>query len=281
MPNFLKDILLPMTKISVYVDSMNIVRNGGYGMRYEVLRRFATRNGGHMVRLNAYVALDEERAGSDPNYNATLNFISTLRDLGFKVIEKPIRWFTDESGRTYGKANADMDMALDIISQSDRLDVVLLLTGDGDFCNVVTMVQNKGCRVELVAFANVSSRLRREVDLFVSGYLIPGLLPTPGPVVPTWGELGSRVRGVCTKYLHDKSFGFMRYMGSLGKLWITDTRQEDSPYNSVFFMEKDLPAGVHADDLPSREHIFEFTLIDEKGKGFQAADISLVYQYHS
>ncbi len=35
-----------MTKIGVYVDSMNIVRNGGYGMRYEVLRRFATRNGG-------------------------------------------------------------------------------------------------------------------------------------------------------------------------------------------------------------------------------------------
>jgi uncharacterized LabA/DUF88 family protein len=271
-----------MTKIGVYVDSMNIVRNGGYGMRYEVLRRFATRNGGQMVRLNAYVALDEERAGSDPNYNATLNFISTLRDLGFKVIEKPIRWFTDESGRTYGKANADMDMALDIISQSDRLDVVLLLTGDGDFCNVVTMVQNKGCRVELVAFDNVSSRLRREVDLFVSGYLIPGLLPTSGPGgVPAWGELGSRVRGVCTKYLHDKSFGFMRYISCLGKLWITDTRQEDSPYKSVFFMEKDLPAKIHADDLPSREHIFEFTLIDEKGKGFQAADISLSYQYHS
>jgi hypothetical protein len=67
----------------------------------------------------------------------------------------------------------------------------------------------------------------------------------------------------------------------LGKLWITDTRAEDSPYKSVFFMEKDLPSGVHADDLPSREHIFEFTLIDEKGKGFQAADISLVYHYHS
>jgi hypothetical protein len=46
-------------------------------------------------------------------------------------------------------------------------------------------------------------------------------------------------------------------------------------------MEKDLPVGVHADDLPSRDHIFEFTLVDEKGKGFQAADISLSYQYHS
>ena len=271
-----------MTKIGVYVDSMNIVRNGGYGMRYEVLRRFATRNGGEIIRLNAYVALDEERARSDLNYNATLNFISTLRDLGFKVIEKPIRWFTDEdTGKTYGKANADMDMALDIISQSDRLDLILLLTGDGDFCNVVTMVQNKGCRVELVAFNNVSSELRREVDLFVSGYLIPGLLPvnTP-PGSPSWGEPGSRVRGVCTKYLADKSYGFMRFIYTLGKLWITDTRQEGSPYKSVFFMEKDLPPGVHPDELPSRNHIFEFT-ISEGEKGYQASDISLIYQYHS
>ncbi len=272
-----------MTKIGVYVDSMNIVRNGGYGMRYEVLRRFATRNGGEVVRLNAYVALDEDRAGRDPNYDATLNFISTLRDLGFKVIEKPIRWFTDDSGQKYGKANADMDMALDIISQCRRLDVVLLLTGDGDFRNVVSMVQNQGCRVELVAFNNVSLDLRREVDLFVPGYLIPGLLPTQAsPGAPAWGEIGSRVRGVCTKYQHDRGYGFLRFIHTFGKLWITDTRQEDSPYKSVFFMEKDLPQGVYPEDLPSRDHIFEFTLMDgEKGKGFQTSDISLIYQYHS
>ena len=29
-------------RIGVYVDSMNIMRNGGYGMRYEVIRRFAS-----------------------------------------------------------------------------------------------------------------------------------------------------------------------------------------------------------------------------------------------
>jgi len=141
------------------VDSMNIMRNGGYGMRYEVIRRFVQANGDEVIRLNAYVAIDEERAVSDPAYKNTLNFILTLRDLGFKVVEKPIRWYTDESGRTYGKANLDMEMALDIISQSDRLDLIYLFTGDGDFSSVVTMVQNKGCRVELVAFANVSHRL--------------------------------------------------------------------------------------------------------------------------
>ena len=143
-------------RVGVYVDSMNIMRNGGYGMRYEVIRRFVGRDGDEVMRLNAYVAIDEERAVADPNYKTTLNFILTLRDLGFKAIEKPIRWYTDDSGRTYGKANLDMEMGLDIVSQSDRLDMIYLFTGDGDFCSVVTMAQNKGCRVELVAFANVS-----------------------------------------------------------------------------------------------------------------------------
>jgi uncharacterized LabA/DUF88 family protein len=270
-------------KVGIYVDSMNIMRSGGYGMRYEVIRRFAARDGDEIIRLNAYVAIDEERAASDPNYKNTLNFILTLRDLGFKVVEKPIRWYTDESGRTYGKANLDMEMALDIISQSDRLDLVYLFTGDGDFCNVVTIVQNKGCRVELVAFANVSGRLRREVDLFVPGYLVPGLLPTTPPYAgtPPWGELGSRVRGVCTAYFQDRAFGFFRFMRSFGKVWVTDTRLEESPYTSVFFLEKDLPPGVHPENLPTRDYIFEFTLTEskEKEKGFMAADIDLTYRY--
>ena len=65
---------------------MNIMRCGGYGMRYEVIRRFASHNSDEVMRLNAYVAIDEERAVSDPAYTNTLNFILTLRYLGFKAI---------------------------------------------------------------------------------------------------------------------------------------------------------------------------------------------------
>jgi uncharacterized LabA/DUF88 family protein len=279
---FLKDVISSMSyrRVGVYVDSMNIMRSGGYGMRYEVIRRFAGFNTDEVTRLNAYVAIDEERAMSDPAYKNTLNFILTLRDLGFKVIEKPIRWYTDDSGRSYGKANLDMEMALDIISQSERLDLIYLFTGDGDFVNVVTMVQNKGCRVELVAFANVSSRLRREVDLFIPGYLIPGLLPTASRYAgaPAWGEIGSRVRGVCTAYFLDRAYGFLRFIQSFGKLWITDTRQDESPYSSVFFLEKDMPPGVHPENLPSRDYIMEFTLAEGE-KGLVANDMELVYRY--
>ena len=55
-------------RVGVYVDSMNIMRSGGYGMRYEVIRRLAGFNTDEVTRLNAYVAIDEERAVSDPAY---------------------------------------------------------------------------------------------------------------------------------------------------------------------------------------------------------------------
>src|SRR5713226_4373181 len=186
------------TNVGVYIDVANLTRNGGYGMRYEVLREFACRGNAEPVRLNAYVTIDADRA--------------------------------------------DLDLAVDALLQSENIDRVLLATGDGDFVQVVRALQNKGCRVEVVAFENVSADLRREADLFMAGYLIPNLLPTAtarsGPV---WGELGSRVRGIC--YNHTgKGYGFLRYMKLISpELWKIDPRQPDSPYDSVFFHNSQLP----------------------------------------
>jgi len=56
--------------------------------------------------------------------------------VGYKVIEKRVKWFVDEAGNRYGKANADLDMAVDVLLQSENLDRVLLITGDGDFVQV-------------------------------------------------------------------------------------------------------------------------------------------------
>src|SRR5690554_3901868 len=86
-------------KVGVYVDVANLVRNGGYGMRYEVLREFACRDGAELVRLNAYVSFDVDRASKDAPYKYKMtNFYTILRDFGYKVIEKPVKWYVDESG---------------------------------------------------------------------------------------------------------------------------------------------------------------------------------------
>ena len=96
--------------------------------------------------------------------------------------------------------------------QSENLDRILLATGDGDFIQVVKALQNKGCRVEVMALDNVSTDLRNEVDMFMSGYLIPNLIPPRHAGLPAWGELGSRVRGTCYWYNREQGYGFMRFL---------------------------------------------------------------------
>ena len=267
----------PGVRVGVYVDVVNLTRNGGYGMQYDVLREFATRDDGLPIRLNAYVAYDTERAAEDAEYESRAkDFQLRLRDFGYKVIEKKTKWYRDEWGGRYAKANAELEMAVDALLQSDNLDRVVLATGDGEFRKVVRALQNRGCRVEVVGFKNVSPLLKQEADLFVSGYLIPNLLPVRQENDVKWGEIGSRVRGVCYVFYHQKRFGFLRFLKEISSsLWITDARKEDSPYNTVFVHGSHFPPSVELSLLPSRDYIFEFDII-ESDRGLQATNIELV-----
>lgn len=270
-------------KVGVYVDVANIYNNGGQRMQYDILREFACRDGAEPVRLNAYVTYDTHRAERDEDYRkGSANFHSALRDLGYKVIVKEIRWYEDETGNRIGKANADLDLAVDALLQSENLDRVLIASGDGDFVQVVRALQNRGCRVEIVALDNVSSRLKQEADMFMSGYLVPSLIPVKYRNIQyeqstvSWSEIGSRVRGWC--YWHsEQGYGFMRFLKQISpELWITDTRHPDSPYMTAFFHDSSLPSMVSPASLPSRNHFFEFELAkSDRGAGVQAIDIDL------
>ncbi len=271
-----------VTKVGVYVDAANIVMNGGYGMRFDVLRRFACRDGSQAVRLNVYLAFDEDRARLDQAYrNSNREFHLVLRDLGYKVIQKPVKRYVDDKGNQVVKSNADLDLAVDALLQSDNLDRVLLVSGDGDFVQVVRALQNKGCRVEAMAFRNVSGELRREADLFLSGYLVPNLLPFEDRPKNQWGESGHRVRGVCYHYEPQRGFGFVRFLTKLTPfLWVTDTRLPESPYETAFlhYSEIRFEDRQIQDELPSRDLILEFELVKED-RGFVAKNVEVTYSY--
>jgi hypothetical protein len=79
------------------------------------------------------------------------------------------------------------------------------LTGDGDFIRLVLALQNMGCRVEVIGFHHVSNDLKEAADSFLSGFLVPGLLP----IVSQGNE--NRQRGISINYNPDRGFGFMRY----------------------------------------------------------------------
>ncbi len=267
-------------KVGIYVDVSNINMNGGFGMRYDVLRQFACRQGGVATRLNAYCSYDQTRADNDVSYrNGYKSFMNALRDIGYKVNIKQVKHYTDrETGATISKANADMDLAVDVLLQSDNLDYVLLVTGDGDFINVVRAVQNKGCRVECLGFKNVSMDLKKEADSYINGYLVPDLL---GAVKHKgydnqieWGSIGSIARGCCFNY--PGGYGFLMVLcDRAGNIWNRDVRDPESPYISIFFHENELPPDFNTSILPDRDTIFEFE-IQSNEKGLIAVDIEVV-----
>jgi uncharacterized LabA/DUF88 family protein len=268
-------------RVGVFVDAENVRYNGGYQMRYDVLRRFAAREGGNLQRLNTYLAFDLERAKEDQEYGKKSRaYQQMVRDFGWKITVKHVRRYTDENGNVTTKANADLDMAVDAMLQAGKLDQVLLVTGDGDFLQVVSALQNRGCRVELIGFRNVSRQLQQEVDTFYSGYTIPDLLPIVYEPRNDWGKPGSCVRGVCTKWFPDKGYGFLRFMNSISpNLWITDPRDDGSPYTSVFCHMNEVADDITEDMLMNRDTILEFYLneSEQKDNGLVANNVRLAF----
>lgn len=270
-------------KVGVFVDHSNIIWNGGQRMRYDVLRQYAEMKG-HVIRLATYLSHDPERAKTDRDYaDRTQNFQDALRDMGWQVVTKQIKWYQDPEvpGKRIAKANSDLDQAVDMITQSKNLDLILLVTGDGDFVRLVQHLRNSGLRIEVIAFQNVSLDLRREADSFTCGYLIPELIPTnrrpssEDPEAPVWGEPGSTVRGWC--YWHNTNYGFLNFLTRIDEsAWMTDPRTPGSPYKSCFFHDSNLPAEVNPELLPSRRYILEYTLQAQEGDRLSATDIRLV-----
>ena len=258
-------------KTGVFIDVANIILNGGYGMRYDVLRKFAARDAAHLLRLNAYVSYDRSRAEMDTDYRAgQKRFHAALRDLGYKVIIKEVRWYRDHDGNQVSKSNVDMDLAVDALAQSENLDKVLLVTGDGDFARVVHALQNKGCRVEVVAFSNASGTLRHEADSYISGYLIPDLLPIKWQENDIkWGEIGSCVRGICLNHDTIKNYGFLRYLKTVeGDLWRLDYQDEHTPYNTIFFHDSEVTdSPVNLSKMTHRIYIMEFEIAEGQERG--------------
>lgn len=254
-----------MLKTGIYVDAENIRMSGGYGMRYDVLVDLANGGDSVMLRANSYLAEDRERTKRDPDYRQKLySYHDILRQCGFKVIKKYVKRFRDEEGNVTTKANADMDLAIDALLQARNLDRIILLTGDGDFIRLVIALQNMGCRVEVIGFRNVSNELKEVADSYLSGFLIPGLLPIQADDQKDWQ------RGTVVNYNPERGFGFFRYLRMRSGILKNET---------VFFhCSKSLLDSDHYFSDSSR--LFEFRIADNSSHDNrpEAFDIRLVQE---
>ena len=93
-------------------------------------------------------------------------FLDALENSGFEVKTKDLQIFPGGAK----KGDWDVGIAVDAIKMSKSLDVVILVSGDGDYIPAVEYIQNTtGCRVEVIAFAESSSnKLMEKADDFTN-----------------------------------------------------------------------------------------------------------------
>jgi uncharacterized LabA/DUF88 family protein len=149
-------------RVGIFVDVPNLIyaaERRNINIDFGRVLEYFTR-GRELVRASAYAPISD-----DPQVKLEAQrFVQHFIGHPYRIITKPLKRFADGSM----KANFDIELAIDILTMSDRLDIVVLMSGDGDFRRVVELVASRGVRVEVVAFGETaSSELKTVADRYV------------------------------------------------------------------------------------------------------------------
>lgn len=123
-----------------------------------------------LVRALAYV-VKSEGIVPENEVRGESSFFEALKEAGLELRLKDLQIFAGGSK----KADWDVGMAVDAIRMASSLDVIVLVTGDGDFVPLVEYLKwGLGKQVEVVAFSKTSSgKLRDAADQFIEIENIP------------------------------------------------------------------------------------------------------------
>ncbi|MDH3627631.1 MAG: NYN domain-containing protein [Acidobacteriota bacterium] len=144
-------------RVGVFIDVQNVY----YGARqlkgkldFHALLEAATEKR-RLIEATAYVVESKEIDQS--------GFIKLLEQRAIEVRRKTLQVRADGST----KGDWDMELALDILAAAPRLDVVVLVSGDGDFTSLVKRVKGMGPRVEVIGFPRTTAKaLLEAADLY-------------------------------------------------------------------------------------------------------------------
>ncbi|MGW8185480.1 MAG: LabA-like NYN domain-containing protein [Candidatus Moraniibacteriota bacterium] len=147
-------------RVGVLVDVQNMYYTGKVLYKKKVSFKnilIEATNGRKLIRAIAYGVKTEEGLEE--------KFFEALESQGFEVKTKDLQIFAGGAK----KADWDVGIAVDAIKMSRSLDVIVLVSGDGDYIPMIEYVQNTtGCRVEVIAFKkSTSAKLIEVADDFI------------------------------------------------------------------------------------------------------------------
>ncbi len=154
----------PIQRIGLFVDGSNFfetIKALKLDIDYKALKEYFGAQG-RVIKSIYYTAV-RTRDGF-ASIRPTLDWLSTN---GWTVVEKEAAQFGAKT-----KGNMDVEITVDVLQMSRKLDHIFLFTGDGDFCRLVDVIQQSGVKVTIVSSLRtkmtiLSTKLRKTADEFV------------------------------------------------------------------------------------------------------------------
>ena len=169
MANFLG--LREVEKTAYFIDGANLykaARNLGFDIDYKSLLA-KSQEACQLIRASYYTAIQEDR---EQDYSPLRPLVDWLDYNGYTMVTKITREFVDQQGRKRYKGSTDVELVVDMMQLSERLDHLVLFSGNGDFRRAIEAIQAKGVRVTVVSTVKssppmASDELRRQADSFI------------------------------------------------------------------------------------------------------------------
>lgn len=157
-------------RVGIFIDVANLyhsAKNLYQGrVNYRELIKFLV-GGRQLIRAVAYVVRSESAAGEAA-------FFEALEKSGLELRIKDLQVYAGG----LKKGDWDVGMAIDAVRMADFLDVIILVTGDGDYLPLVDYLKwGKGRLVEVAAFLrSASAKLQESADRFINLESIPRII---------------------------------------------------------------------------------------------------------
>lgn len=106
-----------------------------------------------LIRAFAYVIKADVGAEKD--------FFEALQKIGFEVKSKDLQVFLGGAK----KGDWDVGLCMDAVRMMPKMDVLVLVSGDGDYSDLLDYARSQGVRTEVISFGKTTSnRLEEEAD---------------------------------------------------------------------------------------------------------------------
>jgi uncharacterized LabA/DUF88 family protein len=148
----------PDQRVSIFIDTQNIYHSAKnlYEAKVDFKKLITFLVGERkLIQAFAYVIRSEFTSKE-------VDFFGALARQGIYLRAKDIQIYPDGSK----KADWDIGIAIDAVRFSSLVDVVILVTGDGDFYHLVEYLQNQGKLVEIAGFDQTTSGKLKEIADF-------------------------------------------------------------------------------------------------------------------